>query len=167
MTRDSLPFYCAVVVLLYYARYLCANARGLQYLGKENITIEPTIDRNILAFLALIRRKYVSADDNMRSMDLAEKTQFFTLDTIMDIATGVPVGDLEHDSDVYNYLKTTADALAPLIMIGSVPAAANFLRIPFIAQKLYPTAEDKIGFGRLIGYVHTPPTTLTQCRAVS
>jgi hypothetical protein len=86
-------------------------------------------------------------------MDLAEKAQFFTLDTIMDIATGVPVGDLEHDKDVYNYLKTTADALPPLIMIGSVPSVANLLQIPFIAKKLYPTAEDEIGFGRLIGYV--------------
>jgi hypothetical protein len=87
-------------------------------------------------------------------MDLAEKSQFFTLDTIMDIATGVPVGDLEHDRDVYNYLKITADALAPLIMIGSVPSVARFLQIPFFAKKLYPTAEDKIGFGRLIGYVY-------------
>jgi hypothetical protein len=132
----------------------------MQYLGKENITIEPTIDRNILAFLNLIRRKYVSSDNNLRTMDLAEKSQFFTLDTIMDIATGVPVGDLEHDMDVYHYLKTTADALAPLIMIGSVPSVANFLQIPFIAKRLYPTAEDKIGFGRLIGYVHPLPLQL-------
>lgn len=78
----------------------------------------------------------------------------------MDIATGVPVGDLEHDMDVYHYLKTTADALAPLIMIGSVPSVANFLQIPFIAKRLYPAAEDKIGFGRLIGYVHPLPLQL-------
>lgn len=84
-------------------------------------------------------------------MDLAQKAQFFTLDVIMDIATGTPVGDLEHDADVYSYLRTTADALAPLIMIGSVPSVQNFLQIPLIAKKLFPTAEDKIGFGKLIG----------------
>jgi hypothetical protein len=84
-------------------------------------------------------------------MDLAQKAQFFTLDVIMDIATGAPIGDVEHDADVYSYLKTTADALAPLIMIGSVPAVQNFLQIPLIARRLFPTAGDKVGFGKLIG----------------
>jgi hypothetical protein len=27
----------------------------------------------------------------------------------------------------------------------------NFLNISFIAKKLYPTAEDEIGLGKLIG----------------
>ena len=87
----------------------------------------------------------------MRPMDFASKAQFFTLDTIMDIATGAPMGDLEQDADVHNYLKTTADALAPLIMMGSVPAVSDFLHIPWVAKRLFPTAEDKIGMGRLIG----------------
>lgn len=128
----------------------------MQYLGKENITIESAIDRHILGFLDLIRRKYVSSERVYRGMDIAEKAQFFTLDVIMDIATGEPIGDLENDIDSFDSLKTTADALPPLIMIGSVPWVANFLRLPFIAKKLYPTAEDKIGFGKLIGYVKRP-----------
>lgn len=84
-------------------------------------------------------------------MDLATKVQFFTLDTIMDIATGAPMGDLEQDADVHRYLKTTAEALPPLIMMGSVPAVNNFLHIPWVAKRLFPTAEDKIGMGKLIG----------------
>ena len=84
-------------------------------------------------------------------MDLAQKAQFFTMDTIMDIATGAPMGDLENDADVHAYLKTTADALPALIMIGSVPAVHNIIQTPFIAKRLFPTAEDKIGLGRLIG----------------
>lgn len=115
------------------------------------MTLEPTIDRNISRFVDLIRQKYLSSDSNFRPMDLAEKAQFFTLDVILDIATGAPTGDLEQDTDVYSYLKTTADALAPLIMISSVPSVQNFLHIPFIAKKIFPTAEDKIGFGKLIG----------------
>jgi len=88
-------------------------------------------------------------------MDIAEKAQFFTLDTIMDIATGVPIGDLENDKDVHNYLKTTADALPSLFMLGSIPAIARIFRIPFIAKLLFPTAEDELGLGRLIGFVKT------------
>jgi len=55
-------------------------------------------------------------------MDLAEKSQFYALDAILDIATGAPMGDLRYDEDVNSYLKTTAAALPPLIMIGSVPS---------------------------------------------
>lgn len=84
-------------------------------------------------------------------MDLAQKAQFFTLDTIMDIATGAPMGDLESDEDIHSYLKTTADALPALIMMGSVPAVHALIQTPFIAKKLFPTAEDKIGLGKLIG----------------
>jgi hypothetical protein len=82
---------------------------------------------------------------------MAQKAQFLTLDTIMDIATGAPIGDLEHDADVFHYLKISAEALGPLVMTAGGPAAQMILQIPFIAKRLYPTAEDKIGFGRLIG----------------
>jgi hypothetical protein len=84
-------------------------------------------------------------------MDLAQKAQFFTLDVIMDLAIGAPLGDLEHDADLYSYLKTSTDLLAPLVMISSVPAVQNFLHIPFVAKALFPTAKDKIGLGRIIG----------------
>jgi hypothetical protein len=84
-------------------------------------------------------------------MDFAEKTEFFTLDTILDIATGTPMGDLDQDMDVNAYLKTTSAVVAPLVMIGSVPSVQNFLHIPFIAKKIFPTAEDRFGVGKLIG----------------
>jgi hypothetical protein len=83
-------------------------------------------------------------------MDLAKKAQFFTIDTIMDVASGAPLGDLENDADVFDYLRTTASALPILNMVASVPAVQNFLQIPFLAKQLFPTAEDKIGFGKLI-----------------
>jgi hypothetical protein len=75
-----------------------------------------------------------------KAIDSAQKSQFFTLDSIMEIATGIPIGDLEHNTNVYRYLKTTANALAPLVIIGSVPAVANILQIQFVAKKLFPTA---------------------------
>ena len=86
-------------------------------------------------------------------MDLAQKAHFFTLDTITDVASGAPIGHLEHDVDVFDYLKTTASALPALVMGASVPAIQNFINIPFIAKRLFPTAEDEIGFGKLIGWV--------------
>jgi hypothetical protein len=120
-------------------------------LGKENITLEPTIDQNIVEFIRLIRTKYLSSGSIFRPMDLAAKSQFFTLDVIMDIATGAPMGDLDQGEDIHSYLKTTADALRALIMMGSVPAVSDFLHLPWVAKRLFPTAEDKIRIGKFIG----------------
>lgn len=69
----------------------------------------------------------------------------------MDIATGAPMGDLDQGEDIHSYLKTTADALRALIMMGSVPAVSDFLHLPWVAKRLFPTAEDKIRIGKLIG----------------
>lgn len=84
-------------------------------------------------------------------MDLAQKAQFFTIDTITDVAHGAPIGDLENDVDAFDFLKNTASVLPALIMIASVPSVQNFLNIPFLAKLLFPTAEDNLGLGRLIG----------------
>lgn len=83
-------------------------------------------------------------------MDLAQKANFFTLDTITDIATGDPIGDLKHDADVFNYLKTRANMLPLRAVIASVPEVQKFLQIPLIAKWLFPTAADKKGLGKLI-----------------
>jgi hypothetical protein len=115
--------------------------------------LEPTIDRNILKLLNLIRRKYVSSASDFQPMDLAQKAHFFTLDTITDIATGVPIGDLEQDVDVYDYLKISADALSIRSVIASVPAVQNFLQIPILAKRIFPNADDKDGLGKVIGYI--------------
>jgi hypothetical protein len=86
-------------------------------------------------------------------MDLAQKAHFFTLDTITDIATGVPIGDLEQDVDVYDYLKISADALSIRSVIASVPAVQNVLQIPILAKRIFPNADDKDGLGKVIGYI--------------
>ena len=41
-------------------------------------------------------------------MDLAEKSQFFAFDAILEIATGALRGDLKGDEDVNRYLNTAS-----------------------------------------------------------
>ena len=112
--------------------------------------MEPSIDRNILKLLDLIRRKYVSTVSGFKPMDLAKKAHFFTLDTITDIATGAPIGDLEQDADVHDYLKISCNALSIRSVIASVPAVQNFLNIPIIAKRIFPNADDELGLGKVI-----------------
>jgi hypothetical protein len=107
-------------------------------LGKENITLEATIDRNISSLLDLIRRSYVSKGSDFRPIDLAEKSQFLALDAILDIATGAAMGDLKNDKDLNSYLKITAAVLPSLIMIGSVPSVQVCVLDPLLILWIFP-----------------------------
>lgn len=89
-------------------------------------------------------------------MDLAEKTQFFTIDVITDLATGAPFGDLTSDADQHEYLRTATEAQPAFVMISSIPALTKIIQIPFIGKWLFPTSQDKIGMGKMMGCATAP-----------
>lgn len=105
-------------------------------------------------FIRLIRTKYLSTDTESNVMDLAQKTQFFTIDVITDLATGAPFGDLPSDTDQNEYLRTATEAQPAFVMISSVPALTKFIQIPFVGKRLFPTSQDEIGMGKMIGFVN-------------
>ncbi|RSL93864.1 hypothetical protein CEP52_012997 [Fusarium oligoseptatum] len=116
------------------------------YGGREVENLEPKIDKNILAFIKLLR-KY--ADEN-KPIDLGRRAQFFTLDVLSDLAFGEPFGFLETDSDVYEYIKTTEETL-PMVMVTTVvPWLVKVLSSP-IFKNLLPSEKDRLGFGRVMG----------------
>ncbi|WYZ40986.1 hypothetical protein EsH8_IV_001327 [Colletotrichum jinshuiense] len=81
------------------------------YAGKENPTLESGVDSQIAGAIDLIRRKYITTDDEVKPMDLGKVTQFLTLDTITKIAYGKEFGYLATDSDIYGYISTTETAI--------------------------------------------------------
>jgi hypothetical protein len=87
-------------------------------------------------------------------MDLAQKAQFFTIDVITDLATGAPFGDLTSDADQHEYLRTATEAQPAFVMISSVPALTRLLQIPWIGKRLFPTSQDEIGMGKMMGSVN-------------
>jgi len=127
----------------------------MQYTGRDGVDFEPNIDIHVQNFIDLIRTKYISTTTESNIMDLAQKAQFFTIDVITDLATGAPFGDLPSDSDQNEYLRTTTEAQAAFIMICSMPALTKIIQIPSIGKWLFPTSQDEIGMGKLIGFVYT------------
>ncbi|KAK7404120.1 hypothetical protein QQX98_010078 [Neonectria punicea] len=124
-----------------------------QYSGKENegFGFEPGMDRQLLNFIALLDRKYISTDAATRPVDLAEKTQFFALDAIGDVSLGEPFGYLARDEDLYSYNEINASSL-PVMNVVSV--------LPWLTQAIHrwplclvlPREGDQVGFGRLMGF---------------
>lgn len=122
-----------------------------QYSGKENLSLETSIDTHIQNLIRLIRNKYLSKDGDFKPMDLARKAQFLTLDIITDIAFGEPFGDLEKDEDIHRYIQSTEEMLQVIILMGTIPAVSTFVQSKFIGSLLFPSGKERTGIGRLIG----------------
>ncbi|MCJ1307795.1 hypothetical protein MMC25_001443 [Agyrium rufum] len=127
------------------------------YRGRDVDNVEPLIDTEILSFIDLIERKYVSTFDarhgsrqEIRKMELARKVQYFTLDAISSLALGKPFGHLKQDGDVFGYIELTDAALATIFMSSLLPPVLALLQSPLM-RPLMPKPEDSFGMGRIIG----------------
>ena len=87
-------------------------------------------------------------------MDFSEKTNFFTMDVITDLATGKPFGNLTEDKDLHDYLRIAAKAHPVFVLIGVLPLVNKILQIPAIGKMVFPSAQDEIGMGKLIRLVN-------------
>ncbi|KAK5651583.1 hypothetical protein OQA88_11856 [Cercophora sp. LCS_1] len=120
------------------------------YSGKENLSMEGTIETHVMKLVRLIESKYLSTPSSYKPMDFALKTQFFTLDVISDLAFGQPFGFLDADDDVYDYIKITASMIPALTVLSNWHELARILHSPLFRSFL-PKATDKLGFGAFIG----------------
>ena len=120
-----------------------------QYSGKENTSMEATIDTQIANFIHLLETKYLSTDDDYRPCDFGEKASYFTMDVISDLSFSEPFGYLEEDGDVYDYLKITKSFVPIMMVLVDLPSVTAALHSPLFRGFL-PSESDKFGFGAFI-----------------
>ncbi|KAF4945581.1 hypothetical protein FGADI_11837 [Fusarium gaditjirri] len=126
-------------------------APGYSYKENEGFGFEAGIDRQLLHFISLIDRRYLSTASESRPLDLAEKTQFFALDAIGDASFGEPFGYLTKDEDLFQYNEINASSLPVMNLVSVYPWLGRIAhRWPF--SLLLPREEDQVGFGRLMGF---------------
>jgi hypothetical protein len=129
-----------------------ADVCDCQYSGKENESMEGSIDEQIAKLVRLVETKYLSTVDSYRPIDFGEKASFFTLDVISELAFGEAFGYLDADGDVYDYLKTTKTFIPIMMVLSNIPSLATLLQSRLF-RGLMPSDSDKLGFGAFIGYV--------------
>ena len=83
-------------------------------------------------------------------MEFGQKSSFFTLDAISDLAFGKAFGYLDKDEDVYDFLSITKASIPFLMLIANMPILADILQSKFL-RTLMPSEADKVGFGAFIG----------------
>lgn len=121
-----------------------------KYAGKENDNLEKTIDETIQALVRLIDEKYVSASTEFKPIDIGRKAQYFTLDVLSSLAFGKSFGDIETDSDNHKYIETVEESGPAIILVMVLPWISKLLQLPLL-KGLLPSAEDTIGFGKIMG----------------
>ncbi|KAH8898627.1 cytochrome P450 [Thozetella sp. PMI_491] len=126
------------------------NKMAAGYSGKENESMERTVDAHIAVLISLLERKYLSTSQRYRPVDFAQKIQFFSLDVISDLAFGQPFGYMEQDDDVFDFIKITRSFFPVALVMANVPFVVTVLHSPLF-RGLLPKASDKLGFGAFIG----------------
>lgn len=112
--------------------------------------MESSIETQIERLIQLIETKYLSTKEVFRPIDWGLKAQYFTLDVIGDLAWGRPMGFLERDTDVFDYVKITTTSATVMMIVATYPTLAKMLQSP-ILRSLLPKETDRVGFGALIG----------------
>ncbi|KAJ4355238.1 hypothetical protein N0V95_003133 [Ascochyta clinopodiicola] len=121
------------------------------YSGKENPTLEPSIDSHVQELIELVRTYAAqpASTKPSKAMDLAQKIPFFTLDVISHIGLGTPFGNLKANKDVNDYLRSSEEGLK----IGNTAFAMGIAwmrETPIIGPAISPSEKDLTGYGRMM-----------------
>lgn len=127
-------------------------AHQSKYSGKENDHLEESIDANIAQFIQLLESKYISTNTAYKPVDLAPKSQLFTLDVISEIAFGKSFGNLQADEDCSSYIQTMKESFPVIILLGVFPWVAEVL-FSRPMRRFVPKDTDPAGMGKLMGFV--------------
>jgi hypothetical protein len=109
--------------------------------------MEGSIDAILARFIHLIETKYISTPDTFRPIEFGERSAFFTLDVVTELAYGKAFGYLEEDKDLFDYLKILKGAAKFAQIMGEWPILADILHSKFSMYFLSGFNDGKFGFG--------------------
>lgn len=72
------------------------------------------------------------------------------MDTISHLSFGEPLGFLAEDKDMFDYLKTSAEAFPFFIVLSLFPWLVRLLQWRMM-KKYLPSTNDTFGMGKIMG----------------
>ncbi|KAM7207883.1 pisatin demethylase [Naviculisporaceae sp. PSN 640] len=120
---------------------------AMGYSGKEVDDLEGRVDRNILALVNLLNKKYVKEG---KPVEIGRKIQFVTMDILSDIAFSERFGFVEADQDLWQYLSILEGNLHRIMAFSSLPWVVDAMRWK-IFRAFIPNEKDLFGMGKVIG----------------
>ncbi len=134
---------------------LLIRAHKSQYSGKDVEGVEPAINSRLQEWIRLIDQNWASSPGETRKFDIGRSIQFFSTDVISHLCFGKPLGFVENQKDMHDFLKTLESRL-PIVEQFSVLTEFNTLlvklsNIDWIKRRIIPSAADPSGVGRILG----------------
>jgi cytochrome P450 len=102
-------------------------------------------------FVNLIESKYLSTSQELKALDLARVSQYFTLDVLTDVAFGYPFGFLAADDDLHDYIKSLGPLMPFMELQSNITWLSRILNNKYVKKLMTPTANDGSGMGKMIG----------------
>jgi len=124
------------------------------YSGRDTPHLEQCVDQQVLNFLSLIRREYLSKPEEgvFRTMPLIDVISFFTLDVISKVALGTEFGCCAKNADPYHFHAVLAEYVPKMGLTTDVPWIRSILYSPLGLKLFGPRETDTSGIGPLIKY---------------
>lgn len=155
------PGYSNLATILEIAPHDKTKAKmAAAYAGRDNMDMEKRVDAKIMHLKDVIRQRYVCEGDEVKTVDLARLSYYFTLDVITDLSYSEAFGFLDAEGDLYNYTKALDQLLKITGVISELPALRKIANSALVSFFLRPKFSDKSGLGRLMGFVTTAPLNI-------
>ncbi|KAK3987537.1 putative cytochrome P450 E-class, group I [Cladorrhinum sp. PSN332] len=126
------------------------------YSGREmGSQFEPAVDAEMNSLIALIRRKFLSDEKQLRPMDVSEVMRYLTMDVITHLGYGKSFGHLNEGSDVYGWVASTGSYwMMTLSLFIELPLTRGMMFSKYSLGNLGPKFTDESGPGKIMGVIH-------------
>ncbi len=115
------------------------------YSGKEVGNLHQLVQAQVQGLVQLLDR-HVSGADGACIIDMAQKIQYFALDTISSLAFDSPFGFMEKDEDKFRYIESTGNTVYILVATALIPGVISLIQSPYL-QWIAPRIKDMAGIG--------------------
>ncbi|CCF35303.1 cytochrome P450 86A1 [Colletotrichum higginsianum] len=119
------------------------------YSGKDVDGVHELINEQVAGLVNLLETKYLSTDTTFKTVDLARKVQFFTLDVISALAFGNKLGYLDSDNDTFRYIETTERTVPAMLAAALMPSLIEIIQSPRL-KWLMPDTKNMTGIGHVM-----------------
>ncbi|KAM3502268.1 hypothetical protein MY10362_004975 [Beauveria mimosiformis] len=118
------------------------------YSGKEVDNLHELVQHRVHSLVRLLN-KHVAEGGGARNTDMAQKIQYFALDTISSLAFDDPFGFMESDEDKFCYIVTTGNTVYILVATALIPGVISLIQSLYL-QWIAPSIKDMAGIGDVI-----------------
>ncbi|KAK5659378.1 hypothetical protein OQA88_1471 [Cercophora sp. LCS_1] len=122
------------------------------YMGRGQGGQEKVVDDQVIKFLDLVNRVYISDHLTTRPMEMGKVFQFLTQDVTSAVEFGKPFGYLDDNADTKGVIAALESTQLPCAMMALLPGLLAIVTSP-VFKPFMPKPTDKDGIGRLLGIV--------------